>query len=175
MRCKPFAAAGLEVNALWSIFALLMSTNVKIFRPDTSTELPLIYADAGIRAGFPSPAQDYISETIDLNKDLISNPASTFYGRVVGDSMIEEGIAEGDILVIDRSIEPENDDLAVCCLDGEFTLKRIHISDDGHVQLVPSNRRYRPIEIREGDELIIWGVVIYTIKANRRPRFGHRF
>ena len=102
-----------------------MSTNVKIFRPDTSTELPLIYADAGIRAGFPSPAQDYISETIDLNKDLISNPASTFYGRVVGDSMIEEGITEGDILVIDRSVEPENDDLAVCCLDGEFTLKRI--------------------------------------------------
>ena len=175
MRCKPFAAAGLEVNALWSIFALLMSTNVRIFRPDTSTELPLIYADAGIRAGFPSPAQDYISETIDLNKDLISNPASTFYGRVVGDSMIDEGITEGDILVIDRSVEAENGDLAVCCLDGEFTLKRIDIGNDGRVRLVPSNRHYRPIEIGEDNELIIWGIVIYTIRANRRPRFGHRF
>ena len=142
--------------------------DLEIFRPDLSTELPLQYADDGIRAGFPSPAQDYISETIDLNKDLIRHPASTFYGRVVGDSMIEEGIEEGDILVIDKSLEPENGDLAVCCLDGEFTLKRIDITHDNRIYLIPSNRRYSPIEVTPDNEFMVWGIVTYTIKANRR-------
>lgn len=144
--------------------------NLEIFIPDYSTRLSLQYADGGIKAGFPSPAQDYITETIDLNKDLIRHPASTFYGRVVGDSMIEEGIEEGDILVIDKSIEPEDDDLAVCCLDGEFTLKRINITRDNHVYLMPSNRRYKPIEVTPDNEFIVWGIVTYTIKANRRRR-----
>lgn len=144
--------------------------NIEIFTPDLSTSLSLQYADAGIRAGFPSPAQDYISESIDLNKDLIQHPASTFYGRVVGDSMIEEGIEEGDILVIDKSIEPEDDDLAVCCLDGEFTLKRINITRDNRVYLMPSNRRYKPIEVTPDNEFMVWGIVTYTIKAKRRRR-----
>lgn len=141
---------------------------LELFRPDLSTELPLQYADDGIRAGFPSPAQDYISESIDLNRDLIRHPASTFYGRVVGDSMIEEGIEEGDILVIDKSLEPENGDLAVCCLDGEFTLKRINITRGNRIYLMPSNRRYRPIEVTPDNEFVVWGIVTYTIKANRR-------
>lgn len=144
--------------------------SLQLFKADTSTELELVYADAGIRAGFPSPAQDYISETIDLNRDLIKHPVATFYGRVVGDSMIEEGIEEDDILVIDRAIEPENGDLAVCCLDGEFTLKRIRITDKGDIFLIPSNHRYDPIPVTDGNELIIWGIVTYTIKANRRLR-----
>ncbi|MDE6402213.1 MAG: translesion error-prone DNA polymerase V autoproteolytic subunit [Muribaculaceae bacterium] len=143
---------------------------LEILTPDLSTSLSLQYADAGIRAGFPSPAQDYISESIDLNKDLIQHPASTFYGRVVGDSMIEEGIEEGDILVIDKSIEPEDDDLAVCCLDGEFTLKRINITRDKRVYLMPSNRRYKPIEVTPDNEFMVWGIVTYTIKAKRRRR-----
>lgn len=144
--------------------------DLEIFRPDLSTEMPLQYADGGIRAGFPSPAQDYLSETIDLNKDLIRHPSSTFYGRVVGDSMIEEGIEEGDILVIDKSLEPENGDLAVCCLDGEFTLKRIDISHDRRIYLIPSNRRYSPIEVTPDNEFMVWGIVTYTIKAKRRCR-----
>lgn len=143
-------------------------SELELFRPDLSTELPLQYADNGIRAGFPSPAQDYISESIDLNRDLIRHPASTFYGRVVGDSMIEEGIEEGDILVIDKSLEPENGDLAVCCLDGEFTLKRINITRGNRIYLMPSNRRYRPIEVTPDNEFVVWGIVTYTIKANRR-------
>lgn len=146
------------------------SLGIEIYRPDLTTSLPLQYADDGIRAGFPSPAQDYISETIDLNRDLIKHPASTFYGRVVGDSMSEEGINEGDILVIDKSIDPEDGDLAVCCLDGEFTLKRIKIMRDNRVFLVPSNRRYRPIEVTKENEFVVWGIVMYTIKANRRRR-----
>lgn len=145
---------------------------LKLYLVDTATALPLQYADAGVRAGFPSPAQDYISESIDLNKELIQHPASTFYARVVGDSMSGEGITEGDILVIDKSIEPEEGDLAVCCLDGEFTLKRLHFASDNRIFLMPSNRRYRPIEVTGESNFIVWGIVNYTIKANRRRKFG---
>ena len=144
----------------------------QLYLIDTTTELPLLYADAGIRAGFPSPAQDYISESIDLNKELIEHPASTFYARVVGDSMSGEGITEGDILVIDKSVEPEHGDLAVCCLDGEFTLKRLNFASGKRIYLMPSNRRYKPIEVTKDDCFMVWGVVLYTIKANRRRRLG---
>lgn len=145
---------------------------IRLYLLDTATELPLLYADAGIRAGFPSPAQDYISESIDLNKELIKHPASTFYARVVGDSMSDEGITEGDILVIDKSVEPEHGDLAVCCLDGEFTLKRLNFVSGDRLYLMPSNRKYRPIEVTADNSFMVWGVVLYTIKANRRRRFG---
>ncbi len=143
-----------------------------LYNPDTSTELPLVYADGGVRAGFPSPAQDYISASIDLNKELIRHPASTFYAKVVGDSMAEEGITEGDILVIDKSEEPHHGDLAVCCVAGEFTLKRLRFTPGGHIFLMPSNRKYRPIEITPETEFMVWGIVLYTIKSNRRRRFG---
>lgn len=144
---------------------------LEIFTPDLTTELPLQYADDGIRAGFPSPAQDSLTETIDLNKDLIRNPAATFYGRVVGDSMTGEGIHEGDILIIDKSLEPQDGDLAVCCLDGEFTLKRIHITPRNRIMLVPANPRYPTIEVTEENQFAIWGIVTYTIQ--RRPREPH--
>lgn len=146
-----------------------MKTKVDIFLPDTSTEMPLPYAEEGIQAGFPSPAQEYISEYIDLNREIIRHPAATFYGRVRGDSMIEEGIEPGDLLVIDRSIEPEDGDLTVCCLDGDFTLKRIHLVP-GAVWLIPSNEQYDPILVTPEHRLEVWGVVTHTIKKNRRPR-----
>jgi len=146
-------------------------TRLAIFRADTSTALPLLFADDGIRAGFPSPAQDYISESIDLNRALVGHPSATFYARVKGDSMSGEGIDEGDLLVIDRSLRAENGDLAVCCLNGEFTLKRLDMADGGaRLRLMPSNARYRPIEVTADDSFIVWGIVTYTIKANRRPR-----
>lgn len=144
----------------------------QLYRADVSTELPLVYADGGVMAGFPSPAQDYISESIDLNRTLISHPAATFYARVVGDSMSGEGISEGDILVVDRSVEAEHGDLAVCCLNGEFTLKRLCLNRGDRIYLMPSNRRYRPIEVMQDDDFMVWGVVIYTIKANRRRSPG---
>jgi DNA polymerase V len=142
---------------------------VDIFKPDLASELALPYANDGIQAGFPSPAQDYISETIDLNRELIQHPASTFYGRVSGDSMIGDGIEQDDILVIDRSIEPADGDLAVCCIDGEFTLKRIRLEANA-VWLIPSNEEYDPILVTPENRFEVWGVVTYTIKQQHRAR-----
>ena len=147
-------------------------TTFQLYAVDVSTVLPLLFADDGIRAGFPSPAQDYIRESIDLNRTLIKHPASTFYAKVVGDSMSGEGITEGDILIIDRSIEAEHGDLAVCCLNGEFTLKRLCLNQGDKIYLMPSNRKFNPIEVSRDDDFMVWGVVIYTITANRRRRSG---
>ncbi len=140
---------------------------LQLYLADTSTHLDLPYADQGIQAGFPSPAQDYISETIDLNREIIRHPAATFYGRVEGNSMIDEGISPGDILVIDRSIEPADGDLAVCCIDGDFTLKRIRLSEN-KVWLIPANESFDPILVTPDNRFEIWGIVTYTIKRHRR-------
>ena len=143
--------------------------HLELYSSDTSTTLPLPYAEDGIRAGFPSPAQDYMELSIDLNKELVPHPSSTFYGRVKGDSMKDEGIEEGDILVIDKSLELMNDDLAVCFVDGEFTLKRVRVEAET-VWLVPSNKAYPEIPITTDNDFIIWGIVTYTNKKNRRRR-----
>ena len=132
-------------------------------------------AQSGIHAGFPSPATDYMTQAIDLNKELVRHPAATFYGRVVGDSMIDAGVEEGDILVIDKSLEAREGDMAVCFVDGEFTLKHIRFetmtAKDGsrlsQIRLVPANDRYPVIEVSEGSDFIMWGVVTYIIKKVR--------
>lgn len=136
---------------------------------DISSSLPLQFADEGIKAGFPSPAQDYLEQAIDLNKELIRHPASTFYGRVVGNSMRDEGIEDGDILVIDKSLELIDDDLAVCFIDGEFTVKRVRLEADA-AWLVPSNTDYPLIKVTKDNDFMVWGIVTYTIKKNRRRR-----
>jgi len=123
-------------------------------------------AQTDIHAGFPSPATDYMTQAIDLNKELVRHPAATFYGRVVGDSMIDAGVDEGDILVIDRSLDPDEGDMCVCFVDGEFTLKHLH-SGGGRLRLVPANDRYPVIEITEGMDFKMWGVVTYVIKKVR--------
>ena len=123
-------------------------------------------AQDGIHAGFPSPATDYMTQAIDLNKELVRHPAATFYGRVVGDSMIDAGVEEGDIRVIDRSLEPQSGDMAVCFLDGEFTLKYLQIDRSG-LTLVPANPEYPEIKVGEGMEFKMWGVVTYVIKKVR--------
>ena len=143
--------------------------NLTIYKVDAESHLPLPYADEGIRAGFPSPAQDSMELAIDLNKELIKHPTSTFYGRVVGDSMKDEGIEEGDILVIDKSLELMDDDLAVCFIDGDFTVKRVRLESDA-AWLVPSNVKYPPIKVTKDNEFMVWGIVTYTIKKNRRKR-----
>lgn len=149
-----------------------MGNTVQLFIADFASALALPFADGGVRAGFPSPAQDYLSESIDLNRELVEHPASTFYARVAGDSMEGEGISEGDLLVVDRSLDAEHGDLAVCCLDGEFTLKRLRFLPGGGLVLMPSNPRYRPIPVASDTDFKVWGVVVFTIKANRRRRRG---
>ena len=123
-------------------------------------------AQDGIHAGFPSPATDYMTQAIDLNKELVKHPAATFYGRVVGDSMIDAGVDEGDILVIDRSLTAKDGDMAVCFVDGEFTLKNLRMKDN-QLTLVPANPNYPQIQIPEGVEFRMWGVVTYIIKKVR--------
>ena len=129
---------------------------------EDNTKLPEMAHD-GIHAGFPSPATDYMTQAIDLNRELVKHPAATFYGRVVGDSMIDAGVDEGDILVIDRALEAKDGDMAVCFVDGEFTLKYLDFTEDG-LTLVPANPRYPKIQITEGVDFKMWGVVTYIIK-----------
>lgn len=144
---------------------------LNIFTPDTQSEQPLPFADEGVRAGFPSPAQNYMQDTIDLNKELVRHPATTFYARVMGDSMLEAGINDGDLLVIDKSLEPQNNDIVVAFIDGEFTLKRIEIDKAGNcVWLMPANPSYRPIKVTQDNEFIIWGVVTYSIKKQHNRK-----
>ena len=123
-------------------------------------------AQDGIHAGFPSPATDYMTQAIDLNKELVRHPAATFYGRVVGDSMIDAGVDEGDILVIDKALEAKDGDMAVCFVDGEFTLKYLSIKED-EIVLKPANPKYPEIVITEGVDFKMWGVVTYIIKKVR--------
>lgn len=120
-------------------------------------------AQDGIHAGFPSPAQDYMNQCIDLNRELVRHPAATFYGRVVGDSMQDAGVNEGDILVIDKSLEPREGSMAVCFIDGEFALKFISFKDDA-LYLLPANEKYPPIKVTEANDFTVWGIVTYVIK-----------
>ncbi len=136
-----------------------------LYAADLSTELALSFADSGIKAGFPSPAQDYLTESIDLNKDLIRHPATTFYARAVGNSMIDEGIYDGDLLVIDKGLEPAEGHIVVAYIDGEFTLKRFHRDEENDcVWLIPANKAYSPIRVTRENDFVIWGVLTYSIK-----------
>lgn len=140
-----------------------MNKGLDIFSPndDSCMELPL--SGERVAAGFPSPAEDYASSGLDLNRELIKNPASTFYARVSGLSMVDEGINDGDLLVIDKSIEPYDGCLAVCFIDGEFTLKRFEKHKEFGL-LVPANKDFKPIKVTADNDFCIWGVVTYLIK-----------
>lgn len=129
--------------------------------PDTSTPCSRPLFLVPVPAGFPSPAEDYIEGKLDLNKHLIKHPAATFFVRVTGDSMIGAGIHPGDILIVDRSLEPADKKVVIAVVDGELTVKRLRMIDDG-VFLVPENGHYEPIRI-DGQEVEIWGVVTNVI------------
>lgn len=126
--------------------------------------LKLPYIGSGIRAGFPSPAEDFLDVSIDLNQELVRNPSATFYARVKGDSMNDAGINDGDLLIIDKSLEPKDSKVAVCYIDGEFTIKRIKIEKDC-CWLVPANTGFNPIKVTEENDFLIWGIVVYVIKS----------
>jgi len=140
------------------------STTLDIYSALTDTKLSLPYIPGGISAGFPSPALDFVDLSIDLNRHLIKHPSSTFYGRVKGVSMQNAGIHDGDLLVIDKSLEPVNGKIAVCFIDGEFTIKRIKL-EKKVCWLIPENDNYKPIKVTEENDFIIWGIVTHVIKA----------
>lgn len=142
------------------------SIRLELFAPDTRTPAELPMAASGVAAGFPSPADDAPAHSLDLNRLVVRNPSSTFFVRVAGDSMRDAGIDDGDLLAVDKSLEAEDGTIAVCFLDGEFTLKRVRI-ERGRLLLVPANARYRPIEVSPEEEFAVWGVVTYVIKKLR--------
>ncbi len=144
--------------------SLNSTTTLDFYIPDYSTELELPFVDTGISAGFPSPADDFIELAIDLNKFLVKHKDTTFFARVKGHSMKNAGINDGDLLVIDKSLEPQNDKIAICQIDGEFTVKRIKIEKD-IVWLIAENEDYKPIKVTPENELMIWGIVIHSIKS----------
>ena len=140
-----------------------MDNRIDLFTPDEGNGMELPMSNERVAAGFPSPAEDYASLNLDLNKELIKNPASTFYARVSGLSMIEEGINDGDLLIIDKSIEPYDGCLAVCYIDGDFTLKRFEKHKDYGI-LIPANKEFKPIKVTAENDFCIWGIVTYLIK-----------
>lgn len=143
-------------------------SKLTLLRGNFESTLPLALAPV-IKAGFPSPADDYLRDSLDFNRDLIKNPESTFYGRVSGDSMIDAGIADGDIAVIDRSLQAVNGDIVVAFIDSEFTIKYLDLThlSEGYIELRPANGKYSPIRIDTTDNFRVWGVVVWTIKKWR--------
>jgi DNA polymerase V len=141
-------------------------SSLKIFPALNEESLELIYVDGGVVAGFPTPAQDSIDQGIDLNRDLISHPESTFYARVSGNSMIDANVFDGDILVVDKSLAVHDGDMAVCVIDGEFTVKYVDVFSD-HVVLRPANSDYPPLRIDNPEGFNVWGIVTYVIHKVR--------
>lgn len=130
----------------------------------TRYRIPL-YASR-VPAGFPSPAQDYIERSLDLNELCIQRPAATYFVRVEGDSMIEAGIWPDDILVVDRSITAEHGDVVIAQVQSEFTVKELWTKPQ--IQLIARNKLYAPITINEESELILFGVVTSVVRRMRR-------
>ena len=141
-----------------------------IFSSEFPTEeLNISFIDAGIKAGFPSPAQDYLVGTIDLNRELIRHRETTFLARVSGNSLTDAGICDGDIIVIDKSLEAKNGDFVVAFVDGEFTLKEFRLDEKNNCAwLIPHNKDYEPIKVTEENQFLVWGVLTYTIKHLRK-------
>ena len=159
--------ARIQQNPQTSVIFVRMKEDVTlhIYSADLSSVLELPYADSGIKAGFPSPAQDYLTESIDLNKELIRHSETTFYAKVSGDSLMNAGISDGDLVVIDKSLTAHNGDYVAAFIDGEFTLKKFVIDEAQQCAwLVPANDKYRPIQVTADNDFLIWGVITSCIK-----------
>jgi len=137
-----------RVSAIWG------------FEARSKIEIPLF--TAGVSAGFPSPADDFIDKKLDLNEFLISHPSATFFVRVEGTSMIEAGIHPGDILIVDKALEASPGNIVIALIEGEFTVKRFQRTE-GRCFLLAENPSFKPIEITEGMRVEVWGVVTYVI------------
>lgn len=135
---------------------------LRFFTPAKASLFRVPYFPQGIPAGFPSPAEDHLQKVLDLHEHLIKHPAATFIGRVDGDSMIDANLHDGDLLIIDRAMTPVHKSIVVAIVNGEFTVKRLY-KRNGQIKLVPENRAYPTIEVTEGMDVEIWGVVRHSI------------
>ncbi|MEM8510438.1 MAG: translesion error-prone DNA polymerase V autoproteolytic subunit [Bacteroidota bacterium] len=145
---------------------LTKKAKIEFIIPEQGNGSGLPFFDGGISAGFPSPADDFMENRISLDSELVDDTEATFYARVNGSSMEGAGLYDGDLLVIDRSIQPYDGCIAVCYVEGEFTVKRIK-KDKDKVTLMPENPKYEPIVIEGDTILVIWGVVTYSIKSHK--------
>ena len=137
--------------------------NLVFFKPNDQSYKDMPLAHTGVSAGFPLPADDFKELRISIDQEVVKNEEATFYARVDGQSMQGAGLDDGDLLVIDRSKEPEDNAIAVCFIDGEFTVKRLKVEAEC-IYLMPENPNYKPIRVTEDNQLIIWGVVTYVVK-----------
>lgn len=133
-----------------------------VFKPQFNTKIELPFFSSQVQAGFPSPADDHLEKTLDLNSYLIQNPDSTYFVRVSGDSMIGAGIFPQDILIVDRSLNPKNGSIIIAVVDGEMTLKRFFKHED-RIVLKAENKKYKDIILTAEQDTLIWGVVIHSI------------
>ena len=141
-----------------------MKDKLTFFHPTTDSKLEMPFIAAGIKAGFPSPAADFDETRISIDQIVVKHKEATFYAKANGNSMVGAGIDDGDILVIDRSLEPRDGKIAVCFVDGEFTVKRIKVESDC-VYLLAENPKFQPIKVADENELIIWGIVTHVVKS----------
>lgn len=142
---------------------MLVQNKLSFFIPNTEINLEMPYISSGIKAGFPSPAADFDGTRVSIDQIVVKNAVATFYAKANGNSMIGAGIDDGDILVIDKSIEPQDGKIAVCFIDGEFTVKRIKVQENS-LLLLPENKLFEPIEVTQENDFIIWGIVTYVVK-----------
>ncbi len=142
----------------------MKKSNLNFLKPKKGNSLGQWLIENGISAGFPSPADDFKEIRISLDEELIKNKEATFYARVSGDSMQDAGLSDGDLIVIDRALNIENNKICVCYLDGDFTVKRI-IKRGRKLYLKPENKNYEEIEIKKDSELIVWGIITFVIKS----------
>lgn len=142
---------------------MLKENRLSFFIPNTESNLEMPYISSGIKAGFPSPAADFDGTRVSIDQIVVKNALATFYAKANGNSMTGAGIDDGDILVIDKSIEPQDGKIAVCFIDGEFTVKRIKVQENS-LLLLPENKLFEPIEITEENNFIIWGIVTFVVK-----------
>lgn len=136
---------------------------LEIYQPSHNPLETIPAVESFVAAGFPSPADDFLEKSLNLHELVVKHPAATFFVKVIGDSMRDAFIVSGDILVVDRSLQPSDGKIVVAVLNGEFTVKRIKMAPNGRILLAPANNDYAAIPIQEGADFQVWGVVTYVI------------
>ena len=164
---KTFILSGLEFRIMQEIESfsgrVFVGEQIDFGKQNFSDTFLIPLVLSRVSAGFPSPADDYIETSIDLNRELIRHPFATFYVRASGDSMIDAGIRPNATLIVDRAIETKSGDIVIARIGDEMCVKELFIDDEGKVFLIPKNKNYKPIVITEDLDFEIWGKVVFAI------------